>query len=439
MPTLNNPIAVNFMQTKCVKFVLFRLRLSLLSSFPTFGQIVKISADEAPAIFYKRKLNMQTHYLSKIVILCCLLLTVGLSACSPPPDKDQPKSKLVVVPGEVHLAPNSPKKAYVKTTTLALTQHPLLEPLAGKIVYNESLTSRISSPVAGRVVTTPIALGAQVQVGEILLELDSPDVADAESAYTKAEADLVKSRKAFDRQQELYAGKVIAQKELEQAQNDFKSAQSELLRAKNKLKNLHINPLQTDGRFPLRAIVSERNVNPGLEVRPDRDAPLFVISDIKKLTVLMEVYEVNIGKIRRGQKLSVSVPAYPGEIFPATVEYIGQVLDENTRTVQVRCGLPNADGRLLPGMYAAINVDSDPGDQAIVIPLTAVFTQDEADYVFIALDENDFRQRQVEISLRLKDKAVITKGLAPNEELVTEGALMLRTEEEVETDDSSKQ
>ncbi len=364
-------------------------------------------------------------------------------ACSPPPDKDQPKSKHVVVPGEVHLGPNSPKKAYVKTTALSLTQHPLLEPLAGKIVYNESLTSRISSPVAGRVITTPIALGAEVKVGEILLEMDSPDVADAESAYAKAEADLVKARKAFDRQQELYAGKVIAQKELEQAQNDFKSAQSELVRATNKLKNLHINPLQTDGRFPLRAtvagIVAERNVNPGIEIRPDRDTPLFVISDIKKLTLLMAVYEVNLGKIRQGQKLSVTVPAYPGEIFPATVEYIGQVLDENTRTVQVRCTLPNSDSRLLPGMYATINVDSDANDQAIVIPLTAVFTQDEADYVFIALDENDFRQRLVEIGLRLKDKAVISKGLAPNEQLVTEGALMLRTEEEVETDDNAKQ
>ena len=385
---------------------------------------------------------MQIHYLSKVLFLCWFLMSVGITACSPPPDKDQPKSKQIVVPGEVHLAPNSPKKAYVKTTKLTLTQHPLLEPLAGKIVYNESLTSRISSPVAGRVITTPIMLGAQVKVGDTLLEMDSPDVADAESAYAKAEADLVKARKAFDRQQELYAGKVIAQKELEQAQDDFKSAQSELVRATNKLKNLHINPSQSDGRFPLRAtvagIVAERNVNPGIEVRPDRDTPLFVISDIKKLTVLMEVYEVNLGKIRQGQKLSVSVPAYPGEIFPATVEYIGQVLDENTRTVQVRCALPNADSRLLPGMYATINVDSDVNDQAIVIPLTAVFTQDEADYVFIALDENDFRQRQVEVGLRLKDKAVIRKGLAPNEQLVTEGALMLRTEEEVETDDNAK-
>jgi membrane fusion protein, heavy metal efflux system len=89
---------------------------------------------------------------------------------------------------------------------------------------------------------------------------------------------------------------------------------------------------------------------------------------------------------------------------------------------------------LLPGMYATITLESDPGDQAFVIPLTAVFTEGDADYVFIALDDNHYQKRLVEIALRLKDKAVITGGLQANEQLVTEGALMLRAEEEIETD-----
>ena len=382
------------------------------------------------------------NYSSKTALLFWLLVTVLLTGCTQAAEKNnQSKLQPATVPGEVHLAPDSPKKAYVKTARLSLSPHPLLEPLAGKIVYDETLTSRISSPVAGRAITTPVALGTQVQAGTILLELDSPDVADAESAYAKAEADLTKAGKAFNRQQELYAGKAVSQKDLEQAQDDYNDARSEMQRAKDRLKNLHISSQQNDGRFPLRSplpgIVVERNINPGTEVRPDRDTPLFVISDIKKLTVLMEVYEVNLSKIRRGQKLSVSVPAYPGESFPATVQYIGQVLDDNTRTVKVRCELPNPDGRLLPGMYATINVESNPGDQAIVIPLTAVFTEEEADYVFIALDNDHFRQRPIEIGLRLKDSAVVTKGLLPNEQLVTEGALMLRAEEEVETDSAN--
>jgi membrane fusion protein, heavy metal efflux system len=337
----------------------------------------------------------------------------------------------------VYLTPDSPKKAYVKTARLSLTQHHMLEPLAGKIIYNERVTSRISSPVAGRVIDAPVALGTQVKTGTILLELDSPEVAAAEADYDKAQADLTLAGKGFKRQQELYAGKAVPLKELERAQDDFNAARSEVRRTQDRLLNLHLSKQQSDGRFALRSpvpgVVVERNVNPGMEVRPDREAPLFVVSNLKKLTVLMEVFEVNLSKIRIGQKLSIAVPAYPAEIFPATVQYIDQVLDEKTRTVEVRCDLPNPDGRLLPGMYATITVESDPGDRAFVIPLTAVFTEGDADYVFIALDGNHYHQRPVEIALRLKDKAVITGGLQPNEQLVTEGALMLRAEEEVET------
>ncbi|QWF70842.1 efflux RND transporter periplasmic adaptor subunit [Methylomonas paludis] len=382
-------------------------------------------------------MNKYLH-LPKKPYLLGLALVVLLNACSSAPDAQPAKPPRAPTSGEVILDANSPKKAYVKVAALALEQHPLLQPLAGKIVYDESLTSRISSPVAGRVINTPLALGSPVQPGTTLLELSSPDVADAEAAYIKADADLVLANNILQRQQQLYEGKAIALKDLELAQDGYHTAQSELQRALNRLKNLHINPHQSDGRFALRAnlpgIVVERSVNPGMEVRPDLDTPLFVISDIKKLTVLMEVYEVNIGKIKPGQKLSVTVPAYPDQEFAATVRYIGQVLDENTRTVQVRCDLPNSDGRLLPGMYATITIKSAPDDQAILIPLTAIFTEDDADYVFVEIAENHYKQRAVEIGLRLKDKAVISSGLQPNERLVTEGALMLRTEEEVETD-----
>ena len=383
------------------------------------------------------EMNKLTFYQRKKQFLCGLMVIVLLGACSDHTDKSQPAPQPPKVPGEVYLAPDSPKKAYVKTVSLSLTRHPLLEPLAGKISYNESLTSRISSPVTGRVIASPVALGTQVQAGSTLLELDSPDVAAAEADYAKAQADLTLASKSFNRQRELYAGKAVPQKDLEQAQDNFNAARSEVQRAEDRLKNLHISAGKSDGRFALRSpvpgVVVERNINPGMEVRSDRETPLFVVSNLKKLSVLMEVFEVDLRKIRLGQKLSVSVPAYPGELFAATVQYIGQVLNEQTRTVQVRCDLPNPDGRLLPGMYATITVESDPDDRAFVIPLTAVFTEGDADYVFIALDENHYLQRPVEIELRLKDKAVITHGLQPKELLVTEGALMLRAEEEVET------
>lgn len=382
---------------------------------------------------YRNQVCFQSFLLWRYLLILLISL---VSACSQQPESQPAPVKLAKVPGEVYLAPTSPKKAYIKTSRLQLSHYPLLAPLNGKIAYNENLTARISSPVAGRVINVPIGLGAKVEVGAKLLELDSPEVADSEADFAKAQADLVLASHAFERQQELYAGKAISHKALEEAEDDFSRAKSEMQRAQDRLKNLHLTGKQTDGRFnlvtPLAGVVVERNVNPGMEVRSDLSTPLFVVSDIKKLTVMMAVFEVNLGKIHLGQKLAISVPAYPGLSFPAEVEYIGQVLDEQTRSVQVRCRLDNADGRLLPGMFATITIESDGNDQAILIPLTAVFTEGDNDYVFVSVDENHFRQKPVEIDLRLKDLAVVKTGLQADELLVTEGALMLRAEEEVE-------
>ena len=367
----------------------------------------------------------------------CLLLSIALlTACSESTDKKPAVLATPRIPGIVQLASDSPKKAYIKTTKLNLTQHPLMEPLTGKITYNENVTSRISSPVAGRVVSSPLPLGSIIETGANLLELDSPDVANAESDFAKAQADLILAKKNHIRQQELFAGKATSQKELERSQDDFNAANSEVERAKDRLKNLHIDANQNDGRFKLRSpisgIIVEKDVTLGFEVRPDRETPLFVVSDTKKLTLQLAIFEVNLSKIKVGQALSITVPAYPNKSFPATVKYIGQILDEKTRSIQVRCDLPNSEGLLLPGMYATINVNSDPTDKAIVIPLTAVFTEGDSDYVFIALDENNYQQREVDINLRLKDKAIVSQGLQENELLVSEGALTLRSEEEIE-------
>ena len=367
----------------------------------------------------------------------CLLLSIALlTACSESTDKKPAVLATPRIPGMVQLASDSPKKAYIKTTKLNLTQHPLMEPLTGKITYNENVTSRISSPVAGRVVSSPLPLGSIIETGANLLELDSPDVANAESDFAKAQADLILAKKNHIRQQELFAGKATSQKELERSQDDFNAANSEVERAKDRLKNLHIDANQSDGRFKLRSpisgIIVEKDVTLGFEVRPDRETPLFVVSDTKKLTLQLAIFEVNLSKIKVGQALSITVPAYPNKSFPATVKYIGQILDEKTRSIQVRCDLPNSEGLLLPGMYATINVNSDPTDKAIVIPLTAVFTEGDSDYVFIALDENNYQQREVDINLRLKDKAIVSQGLQENELLVSEGALTLRSEEEIE-------
>ncbi|MEQ1638055.1 MAG: efflux RND transporter periplasmic adaptor subunit [Methylococcales bacterium] len=363
-----------------------------------------------------------------IGLLCLLLL--GCQA----EEKAPPKKPAALPENEVLLSPKSPKRAYIKEAVIALVQRPLMDPVTGKITYDETHTARVSSPIAGRVVGINSALGAKVQAGSVLAVLDSPELGQAQADYADALADLSLSDRAFQRVQELYRHGIVPRKDLEQAQDTVTRARSEAERAKLKLGNLGVQNARTDNRFalhaPISGIVTDRSINPGMEVRPDAPAPLFVISDLTHLWVQLDIFEKDLGLIHIGAKVLLHVPAYPNETFSANISYINQVLDETTRTVKVRCIVPNPDGRLLPAMFAAVDVQSDPDGKAIVVPLTALFTEDESDWLFVAIGDGHYQKRSVKAGLRLKDKVVITQGLQAGEHLVVDGALLLRTEED---------
>ncbi|WP_025039838.1 efflux RND transporter periplasmic adaptor subunit [Nitrosospira briensis] len=373
--------------------------------------------------------------LINITHLAAGLLSLSLLACQP--QKDEQPQQIVDHPkDEVILSENSPKREYIKETIVELVQRPLMDPVTGKITYDETRTARVSSPIAGRVIGAIAALGMHVRTGNALVELDSPELGAAQSAYAEAMSDLNLANRAFQRIQELYDNGIAPRKEQEQAEDNLARARSEAERARLKLANLGSRPGRMDNRFilhaPISGVVTERNINPGMEVRSDLAAPLFVISDLSDLWVQIDLFEKDIGLIHVGTKVLLHVPAYPAESFMATVSYISQVVDETSRTVKVRCILPNADGRLLPAMFAAIEVQSDPDDLAVVVPLTALFTEDESDWLYVNIGEFHYQKRPVKVGLRLKDQAVILEGLKPGERLVIHGALLLRTEQDAE-------
>ncbi len=330
------------------------------------------------------------------------------------------------------LPASSPKRGYIQEAVVEPVPRPLLEPLAGKTAYDETRTVRVRSPITGRVIAMPVSLGSKVRKGDSLLELDSPELGQAQAEYRAALSDLQLSEANHRRTQYLFEKGIVARKELDRVHDEWVRSRVEEERSRLKLAHLGVSGDRTDNRFTLHAqisgLITEVHANPGMEVRPDLETPLFVISDIARLWVQMDVYEKDLAMIHVGQKVAVTVPAYPGEKFAATVETVGKVVEESTRTVKIRCLLPNPDGRLLPAMYATAEVLAAPNDRALVVPLTALYTEGESDWLFVALGDGRYQKRPVDIGYRMKDRAVIHSGLQPGEHIVVEGALLLRSE-----------
>lgn len=334
-------------------------------------------------------------------------------------------------PNVVRFEKGAPQLASVKLALAEEAPLPLAEPLNGRIAYNENLTARVSSPIAGRVTQLKLQPGDEVKAGMPLLTLDSPDLAAAVADLAKAEAEEKRSRLAVERARALTEGGVTPRKELEIAEADYAETRAESARARLRLRNLTPGGASANGfqlRAPITGVIAERHVNPGMEVRPDLEAPLFVITDPTKLWVLVDLPERELSKVERGHGAVVEVDAFPNERFGAVVERIGETVDPATRRVQVRLAIDNEGRRLKPEMYARVILVADETKRAVRVPNTALVTQGLYSYVFVEREPGVFVRRRVTPQVQDREWTYLADGVKQGESIVVGGAVLLNSE-----------
>lgn len=327
----------------------------------------------------------------------------------------------------------APQLAMLQIVAAPLMPVPLSEPLNARIVFDESATARISSPVAGRVVSIASQPGDPVKAGQILAVIDAPDLGAAQADVAKAKADERRKALALARANELFKGDVLPRKDLEASEADLDQSRAEAQRAGLRLANLNPRNSVLSGQrmvltAPLGGVIAERKANPGMEVRPDLPDPLFVITDLHRVQVLIDVPEAHLSKIGVGQRIGVQVDAYAEERFFGKVQRIAPAVDPTTRRVQVRCSVDNTDARLRPEMYARATLLADEHRTAVRVPNAALVTQGVQHFVFIEREPGVLVRRRVELAVQDREYSYLSAGVARNERVVTSGALLLASE-----------
>ncbi len=332
----------------------------------------------------------------------------------------------------LHYSADAPQLAFLQIKQVEALPEPLTEALNARITYDDNHTARVFSPIAGRVLRISTEMGQRVKAGDPLVVLDSPDFAQALADSAKADSDLVRKQKAYERARQLLEVQGIARKDAEAAEADMQQAEAEAHRAKARLKNLNSQALTPKGEFVLRApvegIVSERLVSAGSEVRPDATSPLFVITDPKRLWLQIDLPERQLGKVRVGQPVFIEVDAYPGETFPGKISVIGETLDPVTRRITVRCEITDTQQKLRPEMFARATPVADAKSRLPRIPNTALVTQGLYTYLFVEKVPGVLQRRRVTLALQGSDYSYVKEGLQAGERVVTSGALLLNSE-----------
>ncbi len=308
---------------------------------------------------------------------------------------------------------------------------------------NNDRVSRIGARVAGRVTRVTAAQGDRVKAGQPLAYLESVDLDQAWSDYAKAKGRQTLAAANLKREETLFEKKIAPEKDVLRARQEFSEAEADLALAARRLRILGVEESKLGSPSdaakndrpliaipsPISGVVVEKTVTQGEMVNPEK--VLFTIADLSTLWVVIDIYEKNVSQVKTRMDVRLLVAAYPDTTFKGRISYVGDVMDEKTRTVKARVTVDNAKELLKPGMFATVSLDSVKDSRAekiIVIPEQAIFLDGSERYVFLRETEGRFVVRPVFIGAASGEKVEIKEGLKAGDKVAVKGVFALKSE-----------
>lgn len=303
--------------------------------------------------------------------------------------------------------------------------------LTATIRANQDRIAHVAPRVSARIVRVNANLGDKVKPGQSLAQLDSIELGDAHSTYRQAQSQLSLAKSDFERAQKLKADDIIAEKDFLRARSEFEKARSSLRAAEDKLTLLDSSHQESESgptsQFPVKApfagTVIEKNAVLGELAQPDKS--IFTVADLSTLWIEANLFEKDLGKVRIGAAATVTVTAYPGEVFKGRLTYISSSVDKESRAVQARVEVPNPGGRLKPEMFATASIDTAATSKALTLPIEAVLLVSGQQTAFVQ-EAGGFEARAVELGDKVGGRVVVRSGIKEGEQVVVGGAYALK-------------
>ena len=297
--------------------------------------------------------------------------------------------------------------------------------------------------VSGRITRVLVDLGARVRAGQTLASVFSPELAEAQTRYIAASAELEAHERELARTQKLVQIGSASRQELERVHAEHTAQRTTVGSARSRLELLGLSKEAIDGltsgnsvsantpvAAPIAGVVTERLANQGLNVDPS--AKLFTVVDLSTVWIVANLYEKDFARVRAGDRATVVSSAYPDLKLHGAVSYIDPQVSPETRTAKLRIEVPNPRQELRLGMLAEVQLEATGKTTVIVVPKTAV--QNIADRSFVYLPSErapaQFVEREVRLGTAAGDHVQVLSGLAAGDKVVAAGSFFLRAEGE---------
>jgi len=395
----------------------------------------------------------------KHTLLTAILAVAALAGCSdagrePAIAGEQPQpaptaSGRVVIPVSVQ------KESGIATAPVRPQELAETIRSTARITTDENETWRVGSIADGRIAEVRARPGDLVHKGQVLARIHSHDIHESRAQHNRAKAELARTRgveefslRQRDRARRLYdlkAGSLVQleqkETELRNAQTDVRNAGVELERTRTHLEDVLRIPAESslvppapDGSAhdlipvlsPANGVVMSRNITPGTVVTTASD--LFLISNLTSLWAIAEVNEEYLGRLQVGRPVHLSVQAYPNEVFQGRIGRLGESLNPQTRTIEVRVNLANNRSRLKPEMYAAVEIELSSAGRALTVPAESVQDVRGQSVVFLRTADDTFEVRPVRTGKTMDGSVEVTSGLRDGDVIAVRSAFVLKSE-----------
>jgi cobalt-zinc-cadmium efflux system membrane fusion protein len=295
-------------------------------------------------------------------------------------------------------------------------------------------TVPVISIASGRVVEIRARLGDTVKKGQLLLRVQSADIAAAYSDYRKAVADETLANTQFERAKGLYDHGAISLNDFQVAQDTENKAKVDVETTAEHLRVLGA-PLDhpsgiVDIVAPIAGVITDQQVTNAAGVQGLSSTNPFTISDLSDVWIICDVYENDLSNVRLGDTADVRLNAYPDHVVTGTISNIGAVLDPNIRTAKVRIQVHNP-GNMRPGMFVTATFHGQKKESHAAIPATAILHLHDRDWVYLPAGGDKFKRLAIVAGESLPNNMQeVISGLNPGDQVVSNALVLQNTVEQ---------
>jgi cobalt-zinc-cadmium efflux system membrane fusion protein len=360
------------------------------------------------------------------------------------------KAEEPATPERVRLTAAAIAEAGITTWKVQVVDLSHLLSLNGSVGYNENRLLQVAANVKGRVASIPVDLGARVKAGDPLLVIESVELGRTREEFAKELSSFNVSASAYERAKKLVEANAISAGEFQAREGDYLAKKAAVASAERTLHlygdseeavaRLRANAgagthSAADGatltlRAPFAGRVIDRKVTPGALFEALQ--PLMTVADLGSVWVFLNAYEKDLALLHEGLPVTLRTDAYPQKTFRGRVDFLGSVIDPQTRSVRLRATVENREGKLRPGLFVKAQLDvPKPQSEArpiVAVPQAALQTLEGRTTVFVQVEPGVFARHHVEVGHSFEGFTEILAGIRPGDDVATEGSFVLKSE-----------